>query len=460
MTERQLKDILGKLEVPYAPETWEALSQKLDALQDPPVVDAVDKLVYRKIGRLETPYDPASWNRMAHRLDVQRRRTLVVRFGKVLEAAAVVLLLLRFAPDWSDKGTQKPAGLPSAEKIAGVASIGKADNAGANGKQPAAKATIVAENGMATRNRTGNTGPGHSGFYRNASTNGRTLPGVVQSLPVMPALLQAKTVLPELPYAADGIALRSDQPVQPLATPEPALVNKDFHPDLGRYAGMPKVPRSPTVYFAASLLGEWNQYRWSSGSDYAPAFGAAAAVGRRGPKWTVEGGAGYVRKQFTPKSETEILSGNQTTGYTGLEISGVEADVLQVPVRIMRKVGQWGGLRLLALTGATGHFALYKDYDFDAVYFEPPQTSGGNLPKPSGQPKRLVPGNGILEGGSLGENTWASLDLGIQLEYPLGKRSRLFLQPAAQIGLNAVELGPEPVYNNSFRVQAGVQTDL
>ncbi len=457
MTERQLKDILNKLEVPYAPETWDALSHKLDALQDPPVVDAVDKLVYRKIGRMETPYDPKTWDRMAHRLDVQRRRTLLVRFGKVLEAAAIILLLLRFAPEWAETGIRPPAADQPTEKSARTNDPVKRGPAAETARlQPAAP--ILADNGVPAQQPERGTRSGYKDSNRNMRHQDRTSLAV-QSLPITPAnVIQEKFTPAALPETET--ASRNDQLLQPLATPAPVVPVRDFRPDLSRFADVAKVPVSSTLYFAASFLTEWNQYRWSSGNDYKPSVGGSAAVGRRWSKWTVEGGIGYSRKYFTPKRETEILSGNQNTGYTGLAISGAEADVLQVPIRILRKVGQWGGLRLLALTGATGHLTLNKDYDFDAVYFEPIQTSGGNLPIPSGQPQRLVPGKGILEGGSLGENTWASLDLGIQLEYPLGKRSRLFLQPAVQIGLNAVELAPEPVYPNSFRVQAGLQTDL
>ncbi|MFZ4632864.1 MAG: hypothetical protein ACOYNO_01520 [Saprospiraceae bacterium] len=453
--DRQLKEMLDRLDEPYRPETWDALSKKLDMLQDPPHVDPVDEVVYSTLQQLEPRYEASHWAAMSRRMDVIRRRTLVVRFTKALEAAAVILLLIRFAPELTsavDGMVHQPIVKAQPKTQSGFS--GEAAQSAAASVNPSIRAAAPAKSAAQTQALTNDPGtlvvaplPHVDGYGLNFAET------VVQKQPV---------ALPDTAEWAPPATLDAAQPVAALASFEVPLPDS-LADEFDYLALMPivqKAPRYSPFYFSASIFGEFNRFRTADATLSEEGYGATTAVGRRGKRWQLEAGLGYANKQYTPTRSVEIYDGNLQTGYFGATMSKASADVLQLPIRFLRLVGQKSRLKMLAGGGITPNVILDKQYDYDAVYYDAPQGSGPNLPLNGNKPKRSVPGKGLLEGGNWKDNNWTTADFALQFVWPAGKKNSFFLQPVFHLALDKVNFGNEPVQHNSFSVQAGVQTTL
>jgi len=454
--DRQLKEMLDRLDEPYQPETWDALSKKLDKLQDPPPVDAVDKVVYNTLQQLEARYEASHWTAMSRQLDVIRRRTLMVRITKTLEAAAVILLLIRFTPDL----------------VGAAGELVKGHSAEAR-SQPKSRTDMA--------NQPINTVTGATEPSLRAETPARPL-AQVQLYVIAPADVVVAPLPPAdaagFVAAETGASIHFPTPDINEWTPQTAVDSSsaitvlaplvDLLPDslsdaFDYMSLIPLLQKSPgysPFYFSASIFGEINRFRTTEVTLSDNGYGTTAAVGHRGKRWHMEAGLGYAHKQYTPKRSVEIYDGNLQTGYFGTTMAKASADVLQLPIRFLRSVGQKGRLKILAGGGITPNVILNKQYDYDAVYYEAPQGAGPSSPLSGNTPKRSLPGKGVLEGGNWKDNQWTTADLALQFVWYAGKKNSFFLQPVFHFATDKVNLGNEPVQNNSFSVQAGVQTAL
>ena len=454
--DRQLKEMLDRLDEPYQPETWDALSKKLDKLQDPPHVDAVDKVVYNTLQQLEARYEASHWTAMSRQLDVIRRRTLMVRITKTLEAAAVILLLIRFTPD-----LVSAAGELVQEQTAAVRNQSKSRTDRAN--QPIHSVTGALEPSLHAKTPTKPLAQIQLQVI---------VPPVAVVAPLPPAdaagFVATETgvsnhfSLPEINEWTPQTAVDSSSAIAilaPLGVPLPDSLSDAFD-YMSLLPIVQKSPRYSPFYFSASIFGELNRFRTAEVTLNDEGYGTTAAVGHRGKRWHMEAGLGYARKQYTPTRSVEIYDGNLQTGYFGTTMAKASADVLQLPIRFLRSVGQKGRLKMLAGGGITPNVILNKQYDYDAVYYEAPQSAGPSSPLSGNTPKRSLPGKGVLEGGNWKDNQWTTADLAIQFVWYAGKKNSFFLQPVFHFATDKVNLGNEPVQNNSFSVQAGVQTAL
>jgi hypothetical protein len=136
----------------------------------------------------------------------------------------------------------------------------------------------------------------------------------------------------------------------------------------------------------------------------------------------------------------------------------VEADIVAVPVKITRRIAQFGQTTAHATAGVTTNFAVNKNYEYGSVFY-PGQAPSGNL-APSQQPKLKQNGQGVLENGSLKGNVYASADIGVRIEQPIGRRIAAFVEPGYRMALGNKGIGPNPAKINTLSVQAGVLATL
>lgn len=451
--DNKMKAALGNLEVPYEAGSWAALEQRLNApfAEEHPVpVDAVDKAVFRTLERLEAPFQPAHWEMLARRVATAVRLRRRVWAAKLSEAVIFLLLLLNLdgltgGNDVSPTNPTAPAPPSKNHLQAGVAAPPVRQNAG------------HAEQNRAAENA-----------YTNYGLSWSTMPDNL--FPLVDNQIFEETIAP-LENEKEGILFPENSSV-PASGDWATFDALNFLPLLPRqpvervnaspYAGSVVSARTPKQHrFYAVTVANFDK-NYVRSEDYAHSsqgYGGGVAIGYRIGKWGVEAGLSYNRKQYQPKKEVEIYGGSTVNGFYGSFAKQVDADMVSVPVKITRRIAQFGQMSALAVAGVTTNIAVDKSYHYGTNFY-PGQGPPNSANDPDQQPQLRKTGKGVLENGSFAGNVYASADAGIRLEHPVGRRFVAFVEPAYRHAFGDKGVGPKPAKINTLSVQAGVMAAL
>lgn len=444
--DQHLKSALENIEPEYDPATWAMLEQRLDAPlmeEHPPAVDPVDKAVYHTLERLEAPYQQAHWNLLANRMQVQGVRLRRLRVAKIAEAAILLLLIWNLEGYWRTTGTVVPA-VPTFDPNVPVAQADPAKSHRQNrqtarvGAQPGSGLVLAALQSQLAQ-------PGAPslllGDYKQAGSVSEILTGLNATAAQAQHRLYVATE--PLPF---------DRAWATLAKP-----NRDV---LLPTAAIQKMASKSSFYLATTLSANQSRVLVDGERQRTGGYGAGFAAGYRPDKWGVEVGIGYAHARYTPKQHIAIYNGNPTAGYHGTFLSEVDADLITVPAKVTRRVARIGKASVHAVAGMTAHVAAQKGYDYGSVFFPPNTLPPNFLPDPN-QAQHSRPTGGVFEKGALGDNLYATADVGLRVEHSLGGgRYTAFVEPAYRQALGSKGIGSKREPINTIAIQAGVMTYL
>jgi hypothetical protein len=471
----RLKSALENLEVPYEPSTWAALEQRLPK---PAAPDAVDKAVFSALENLEAPYQTQHWEmlaqRMAQRADNRRR----LWWYKLAEAAVFLLLLLNLDGLLGTGKAARPqpaAPPPSDQPIAGKSarqhrSAAVAPSAAARTEQAPASAQMP---GAAVFHPQNPQPDGHAPAAKSTDNqlfgekSGFSLTFGVPAEPQPAPLAQAAgAASPDaaadaaLPPAFAGLSALPGVP-HSLLFLEKNTATHPVQPIVAQVASLPEKAPKPRRFYA-STLASWEKNRVKTqGADLqiTPGYGGGLAAGYRKGKWGAELGVAYSRREFSPRKEVKIVSGNINKGYYGAYVREVSADMVTVPVRATRRIARTGRLSAHVVAGLTANVATEKTYQNKTVFYPGFQPQPGTDPLP--QPTALAQtGEGLLEGGSLAGNNYLSATAGLRLEHPISKRHTVFVEGTYNPALTRRGIGPKPAQINTLALSAGVMAGI
>lgn len=454
--DNQMKSALERIEPPFDPSTWDALARKMDALQNPVPVDAVDKAVARGLQHLEPAFQPAHWDKLAGQMQTiaDRRRRIIA--SKVAEAVLFALLAWNFGGLLFGEKPSLPIA-PAKPKYDGP----------------------VAENQSPRRART-NVAPGSSeadGFVANTLTNndlttqanfvfenGAAAPGqfpgdatAVFASEILNANGQILiNVAAALAQASAGFAPFAMLPRTPMNLVENAAAQQP------QFAAFTIHKKSEKQYYVSNYASvarnhvrtPYDQDFQKSGyAQWSNGYGGGLAVGTRRGKWGAEAGIVYASKKYAPRTTIAITGGNPVAGYQGIALSEVDLDVLAVPVQVNRQIARAGRTSVRARAGATANFAVQSAYRYREI--EVPGTSGGTGINPLA--KQV--GRGVFEGGQVGKNAWLTADAGLRIEHRVNQVVTAFVEPVYSLAV-AGRVGPKRAQFGGATVNAGVMASL
>ncbi|MCC6413242.1 MAG: hypothetical protein IT270_16385 [Saprospiraceae bacterium] len=446
--DERIKSALDNIEPAYDASTWELLEKRLNApfTEEHPVsVDGVDKAVFHKLERLEAPYQPAHWDMLATRMQQQDRKRHRILFIKIAEAA-IFLLLIANLDGWL------------------------------SGNKHEVQPTKHTYNGPVASREKGNFVPTDGYGIRNLDANihqGKSAQNHAAAIDQTPETLDFLTTV----LANDNLIsienASTDLPGDVVVPAFVAMASADLLPSgpfavhYNRVNAAPnaspvKVFRPSNWYVAVGPSIDHNRVSTEFGVRTGTGYGAAVAVGYRKGKWGVESGFDYANKQFEPKQQIEIYSGNVSNGYFGSSLKSVEAGIVSIPFKATRHLVNLGKGSFHALAGASANVVVQKAYNYDTYYF-PGSAPSGTRPIDDDETSGIrKPGRGALEqNGQLDGNIYASIDAGIRYEYPIGKRFAAFVEPAYRMALpGQSSLGPKKSSVHTLSVKAGVVTRL
>ena len=448
--DERIKAALDNIEPAYDASTWNLLEKRLNAPfaeEHPAAVDRVDKAVFHKLERLEAPYQSAHWEQLASRmqhLSRQRRRIWLVKIG---EAAIFLLLLINLDGLLPDENLQsEPA---KRTYIGPVASM----------EQPKTIPTDVYGIREVSAQNSGMDLTILIPVY--TSTNPE-----IAALSFFPPAFVADLLISNEQTATSHFA---DDAILPSHVSIETTFGLPVGPFAVYYDRINAAPAAVPVniirpsgwYVAVGPSFDHNRVYTDHGVRSSNGYGAAVAVGYRKGKWGIETGIGYANKQYEPKRQIEIFSGNVSNGYFGSALQSVEADVVSIPFKATRRIAAIGKGRLTALAGASANVVVQKAYNYDTYYFPGSAPSGSRPPDDENAAGLRVPGRGALESeGQLRSNVYASFDAGIRYEHPIGKRFAAFIEPGFRMALPGQSLGPSKSTVQTLSVQAGIVTSL
>ncbi len=442
--DRHVKEVLQNLEAPYAPESWELLQRRMEAATGG-VLSHEEAQLRHQLEQLSEPYPPEGWQLLYAKMRQRAQRRAAVYAAKAVEIALLILLLL-----WHFDG--KESAYP---KTAGPVANYSARPKGDMGQL--SEITLRKENAE----------PSASPTMQPSAREGGAIPDHYSSQSSLRPGAQASISALDEPQEIDishKIAPAHWAQMEPLPCSAPSLLHR------GQTAtDLPKaVSPAPTTtgrtqqhfYLLAGAAFHTGRVHFAEGKTQASAgYGAALRMERRKRHWAVGFGLEYTVLAFAPVYQEQLLQGNPHTGYYGIRMPQVSADVLALPLTVSRRflnTPRWQGW---ATGGLSTHLALSKSYDYDYTYHAP-----GTLPPtqidPNAQPPLRERGLGLLEGGGGASNIWLSADAGIRFEYQWTQgRYAGFLQPSYRHGLSP-SIGPGRPHLHVWSLQAGVRIGL
>jgi hypothetical protein len=476
MEDKQFDQIMkSKLEqgnTPLAPGAWHQFAEKLDARAFDPSAPTtpIDELAKRHLTTpREVPYVAAHWEQLAGHMD--RVRTLVVRLrtAKIAEAAIILLTLLNldaFAPksEW-----QKPAEQKKSEPI--VQLNQKMEQNAAPFTQPN---TQSATHSTLVDSQLSNIAETESGQKHAANQQAQVINNT--SFVVTPEFAVSSnqtTLAAETSQNENNTAQNSN-----IATSAEAIVSVNtivravpfistLQPDLLSGVERSLAFQAPMIKPSANATSV--HFYIYAGPDFVGVNGtnqtqtightSGVQVSARKGKWGVASGVEYSKLSYKTTPTKEILAGNLNQGFVGRTLRSLDFEIVQVPVRITRKLYKRKGTEMLATAGVQAMATVQISPDYNAFYI-PGSTPDIKPVVPPNLP--FVPASkGLFEGGNAANNLHAVAQAGLRLEQRIGTSNKLlFVEINGQSLLTRRNLGPAEDSFAGLGLRTGIMAAL
>ena len=450
--DEKIKSSLEHLEVPFDAGTWLALEKKMDLsikIEQPANHVPLDGMMKNSLDSLDVTYQPADWNRLNTQLNIQGT-LLRLRRSKIAEAAIFLLILANFQGFmgvFSD--TQKPVKpVPAKSNIPMAAVHRTLPNRQAVGLQSDDQILDF------TTTDTDDSGVLTTPYAINEEFS----VGQFGVLSRFTDDREASLTTNEAAVGIENIAFNSAlHPFAVLSKPQPAPFDWETIFDIIPGVSTQPTTKSKKLYVGAFAKLDQNRIHTPDFSTHTQQTGAGIAVAFRKNKWGVETGAAYTHHQFTPKKALVLYAGNPIDGFLGEYVQNVTATIVSVPLKATRRLVRFGKTSVHAVAGITANIAAVKHFAYKTEILPPLSQSGPSPqgPDPKKHPAPIHNIDGVLEGGSLTSNAYATADLGIRIEHPVGKRLVAFVEPAFSTALGN-GYGPKRERVNAVSWQAGV----
>jgi hypothetical protein len=165
----------------------------------------------------------------------------------------------------------------------------------------------------------------------------------------------------------------------------------------------------------------------------------------------------YAHKEYNAPSVT-FIQGSLRDGYTTEQLQKIQLNLLQIPVFTRYNIVHKENWRLYASLGATAQVTLSANYFIVHPGFFP--SSVALTGKTNSVYQNLE--EGLMQGGTLIDNVYLSMDIGIGAEKMISPRTSLFAQSSYQSFVGHVSKGIGP-YNDRISTvsfQSGVRINL
>ena len=181
-------------------------------------------------------------------------------------------------------------------------------------------------------------------------------------------------------------------------------------------------------------------------------------------------GLGYSKTSYQPKIIEEIYK-NQNQQYNQASLENIGFNTFNVPVGVIYNLLDKDNYQIYASAGVDVNLiaqADYEVYDLPAAGFRGAPSTGTKPPLNSGKPeinqRALLSQkefkNGILNGGSLRDNLYATASIGVGLIKNVSQNTSLFVEPKYSHFISSQGLGPNLDKVHAVSFDLGVRYQL
>lgn len=456
---------LTGLEAPADPFAWDVFSKKLDAaLPDPAETMPGDAQFRQILGQIEAPFQMEHWEKMRAEIQVAEQRKRRVLYMKLAEAAVFLLLFANLALYFVNQqpaGTKDSGNAPFATNVGAAASKPQISNK-AHNPTPVNKGntkTGIAQGALSTAFPVENTNSNLVSALSPATAT-PVQPAAINNLPEN---TDATATAQLTQNSGEGFEMNHAKPLMSAVAllQTPAQSGLSIAPttfSTSNVAIPVKAPQSSAWYVSNFVATDDNTTISEGKTSRRRGFSAGIGLGFRRGKWGVESGMAYSEKSYEPKRVLEIYSGNLSDGYFGSYNKEVSGEFLSVPLRLTRQLAEGRRLSVQALAGLSMNFALSKAYEYKTLYF--PGLAPSTQPNPAATPQLRREGKGILEGGGVDGNVYATADVGLRGLVKLNRRFSIYLEPTYRRAISKQGIGERPAQTHSLAICAGVMAAM
>ncbi|RMD73244.1 MAG: hypothetical protein D6818_05030, partial [Bacteroidetes bacterium] len=429
---------------------WDAFAEMLDAAETSDA-DAFDEAVRGKLSGMH-PDDRPDWPRMDRMIDERLTLGGHLRRYRVPEVVVALLFLFTFFPYvqlWTP-GTDWWR-LPVSwfdDETAGPANAGMPPPARTAAQKPLA--TIPEHLPV--------TVPGLSANATHEALPARPAPSAADRIgaPARPVV----GVTPPARRIEEKVRLATAAPSSPLdrddllASLETAMSNLQAEGTLE--AALPLVGAATRKHVRLALVTATDVnfvvspydpvFGTPSDTTLAVGYGGGLMVAVQRNRWEWETGLLYTFKRYTPNTPRQLLGSLEYLVEENFD--GIQLDILQVPLHVRHNIWWHPNWSFWMHAGASAHLVLNPYYDIRHREVTPllatipsSEKDPGEVLEQSRLREKEFP-IGLLQGGSLHDNSWLTLNLGLGVERHFTDRLSLMAQPAIQYDLTTRGFGP------------------
>ncbi|GEM_PF-4068881 len=183
-----------------------------------------------------------------------------------------------------------------------------------------------------------------------------------------------------------------------------------------------------------------------SDTTIAVGFGVGMSLAWQHNRWEWATGLIYNIKRYTPNTPKQILG---SLGYLIEEnFTGIQLDIVQLPVSIRHQLGWHPRWRTYISAGASAHLVLSPFYDIRHREIAPLLAL---VPDSEKDPEKILSQSrlrekdfpvGLLRGGSLRNNSWWTLNMGLGVERQITDRLSIATQSIFTYDVKKLGFGP------------------
>ncbi|MCF8236918.1 MAG: outer membrane beta-barrel protein [Saprospiraceae bacterium] len=465
--DRWIKSELDQHEASRPDAAWDQFASKLEHAEVQSTQNAqFDRELKTKLEQFQAQYEPSHWQLFRQTLERQARQRADMLRLKVVEAALFLLILLTLwnlnGPEYRPGTTHFPiASLPDTH-------------------------LILPETTQALQQEMVSVDPLHSSSAQSPSQPSAAL---ADRAPVrMTAPLQViQAFHPVIEIESSPVTSRQDLESMNTKAGDPVWIDRQIESGVEHLAAnQPQLEREPSVDLLTLpvstkpnirhcvsmgingdinyVMTPYDQLLVKKGYDQlVSGYGATMGYSLEGPRWGLRTSLTYHRKYYLPKPYTEVFDGDIQRGYFSETLRDIELNLLSLSVLAQRtfvRVNRWHAYGLI---GGTAHLAFQANYDRKLSYTPGADPNpNGITPEPTTESKTSLKryADGFFEGGSLAENSYLTVDLGVGLERHLTGRTNLFIEPVYQHNPFQKSLGPNKDRINTLSISVGARINL
>ena len=491
--DKHIKKALEDLNPSAEPSDWGRMEELLDKAQGnaPELEDVyLDSVVYDRLHDMEVPYEPEHWQLMKERLNdpyALRRRLVKYKVAEVSLILLFIFTLFQYLPFESKKGHKN-----NFAPIAQEQHLDKTETTTSQAEQALVLSTEELEattSNDPARDTQGSVDNGNSnttGQLASASASYQATPVVTPNKNQEKDNIVAASTAPLTTATLNQLSRKvQDFPV----ADQPELEQKEYSfLDDEILADLQKIPQEllkpkekkdwkcifcnlngPLRVRIGMMIGPDadyvmtpydTRYNKAAFNQYSLGYSGGISLGLKYNRWELETGAIYSAKSYSPRNVYEVNGSFVQGGYTRQGLVSSEVDVLRIPLHLRYNILNHRKWNFYAISGASVNMAVETLYLYSTHDHGQSNTRDFGPSRNNELANQIDDYDGILEGGNLLDNTFLTANIGLGIERHFNNsRMSVFLQPIYQHQFSR-GLGPQMDQINTISILTGARVTL